>query len=662
MPIVLLACVLHGWWFVLGERGKYTFRISCTPGQAATLRNQYPGIEYAPGGGGVMCSWDAIGPVASYLGKPTPEIPTLPLEALPGFAGYQELLSTRNFEPRPYQAEDAVFLANRAFAMLCNPMRTGKSLTALLGAKLAARKRILILCPSISKWVWGDEVAKWLGVESLVLSGLSHDRALRYCGVCRSRGRLEDGRRCPACRQRNGSSYGYHIHEILETTEPLKRDVKGGAVLLRCRKHQDVWSRTDAVERCWRCKDELAQVLASAPVVICNYDILQGKAFPTLSGRTELREGFNGWGEVLQRLEFDLAILDEAHVMRGFDTSYDKTDKMLSDRVRVICESIPQVWGVTGTPIFGLVRDLYGQLSAVSGGLFGDPKEFTTRYCAGHAGEYSWVAKGSSNEDELQARLRTFMISRPRSQILKDMPPKVRRVIYIDNPKPPRRNARGKVMGTLGSKLDQVAPVKHPVVLDAVITELAEGMKNYVLTYRPKHAEKFARLLAKEMNKRDWKRRMQHQRAEIFLGQKESQILPKKRRELAEDYRRHQGAACFIATIDSMPGSVSLKGVESTHMVDFHPDSPSAQEQAEERGYEPGIPGFVVTHYIVKNSADEDFAAILIPKWEAKDRVMDDENAKDTLAVLSPKQDASTLEEIMARHTAHLWDDDDDDD
>lgn len=641
----------------LSARGRCDVLVQCTPGQAMSLVHDIPGVLY--GDGGVLTTWDTVPLICERTGKDVPELPFTPLEQMPGVERYRSLVAQLDEPPRPYQEEDAVWLANRPYGFLCNPMRSGKSLTALLGAILAGHERILVLCPAISRFVWGDEVYKWLKEEALILSGLSLSRALQYCGTCKLSGRLSDGSRCPQCKQRNGSTYGYRIHEVRHTEPPTVAQQKTGAILWRCRKHPDITSRVDSPERCAKCRNELRHALQTVKVVVANYDILSAKGYTDKRGRVEKRDDLPGWEQALSLLDFDLAIVDESHTLRAFDTTEKKRGKMLYDRVRNIVAEVSNVWMVTGTPIFGMVRDLYGQLDVATNGLVGDGRTWTERYCAGHQGPYGWDATGRSNEEELQARLKPILVSRARSEILQYMPPKLRRVVHIDNDKPVRRKSTGAPASTVAKLIDAVAPLKHEVIIDNVLAEMNEGLKTYILTFRPKHAERIANLLTKRMNSRNWRQQMNKNKAEVFVGQTARGIDPKRRRELAKAFCAHEGAGAFIATIRSMPGSVSLKGVSTVHMADFD-TSPSSMDQAEDRGYEPGISGYSITHYVVKNSIDDDLAQVVLPKFRTKDRMLQDENAQNVLAAFGAEDE--TCEEVMARHTAHLRAASDDDD
>lgn len=647
---------------MLSPRGQRTVKVTCTLGQATSLVNEVPGLVYSPDNDGVLAPWWDVPMLAKRLGKPVPQLPEDPIDRLPGGSRYRQLLSELPNTPRPYQEEDAVWLANRPAAMLCLPMRAGKSLVALLGSVLADAKRILVLCPSISRWVWGDEANKWLGIEPVILEGLSRSRALQYCGTCKQSGRLPDGRRCPACKQRNGSTYGYQIHEVRSTEPPGKRALAKGVERWACRRHQTFQTDPEVVERCPRCKEAMAEVLFNERMLISNFEILRGKGFTDpVTRRVTMRDDMRGWSDLLSMLKFDLVIIDESHYLRGFDTSFRRQGKMMYDLVASIVDQVPMVWLLTGTPVYGLTRDLYGQLHVATGGLIGDPIHWTTRYCAGAQGEFGWVSTGRSNEEELKERLDTLMVIRPRSEILKYMPPKQRRVVYLETEKNVRRRTNGSAVGTVAKLIDAIAPVKHDTVIENVLSELAEGLKVYVLTFRPKHAERLHKLLTKKMNTRQWRARMNAVKAETWLGQTEAGITAKRRKMLADSFCEHKGAAVFVATIRSMPGSISLKGVTSVHMVDFD-TSPASMEQAEDRGYEPGTTGYSITHYVVKNSVDDDLAAVVIPKFRTKDELLQDENAKNVLNAFDEKAEELVMSEVLKRHLAHLEDDDDEED
>lgn len=74
-------------------------------------------------------------------------------------------------ELRPYQIEDALFLAARKSAGCFNEQRTGKTPTCLKAFKLKGLTKILIVCPGSAAPQWQDEYEKWYQEPCLIIDG-----------------------------------------------------------------------------------------------------------------------------------------------------------------------------------------------------------------------------------------------------------------------------------------------------------------------------------------------------------------------------------------------------------------------------------------------------------------------------------------------------------
>lgn len=88
---------------------------------------------------------------------------------------------------------------------------------------------------------------------------------------------------------------------------------------------------------------------------------------------------------------------------------------------------------LTGTPLVNRPIELWPIVRSLDpNGLGKSWRAYVTRYCAGHETRYGWDVSGASNLDELQTKLRaTFMVRRLKSEVLRDLPPKVRQVIDV---------------------------------------------------------------------------------------------------------------------------------------------------------------------------------------------------------------------------------------
>merc|ERR1712048_163255 len=72
---------------------------------------------------------------------------------------------------------------------------------------------------------------------------------------------------------------------------------------------------------------------------------------------------------------------------------------------------------------------------AVRPQLFPNRHSFGQRFCAGVKTKWGWNYSGSSNLPELKLVLkRTIMIRRLKSEVLKQLPPKLRKIVYLKVP------------------------------------------------------------------------------------------------------------------------------------------------------------------------------------------------------------------------------------
>lgn len=86
-------------------------------------------------------------------------------------------MTTRDsLELRKYQREGIDFLVRQGRAILADEQGVGKTVQALVAARVLVPKgqgRILIVSPKSAAGVWIDEIAKWLGEEGLTYQGTS---------------------------------------------------------------------------------------------------------------------------------------------------------------------------------------------------------------------------------------------------------------------------------------------------------------------------------------------------------------------------------------------------------------------------------------------------------------------------------------------------------
>lgn len=611
---------------------------------------EIPGTTHTERGGvvGVACPWDVIESVAALTQLAAPSRPED--EGLyPGYARYAQLGLPE--KTRPHQKEDIRFLCRRSYAVLAELMRAGKTLISIAATVALGAERTIVVGPSISLWNWAKEIYQWTGEEALILSGLSATEARRFCGTCFGRGYLRPSNEpCPACRAKNGQSYGFRLHTV-KTMQP-----KGAG--FACPRHPGFevdWPNV----LCPTCRRSLAAEMERSRYIILNYELLTPlEQYDATGGAIGPRGGFGGWLEPLRAWRADVAIFDEAHMLRGWSTA-KKQNPVRRERCRELVVGVPRVWALTGTPFWAHTRDIWGILDVISNGLYGGGRGipgrlFMQRYCAGGPGEFGWTADGLTAfaETELMRRLQHIMIRHSRAEIYETLPPKTREVVDVEVEGVRRAGSlsRERLGAALADEIKHVSAAKRAHVVEKVLSEVAEGAKVVVFCYHVESAEE----TLKELQKGLKDARFRRMNAKTWFVTGDRPATHKARDSMCEAFREAEGPGVFVATIKAMQVALSLKGAQSVHFIDLD-YVPGAMFQAEDRCFDPDGKGFVVYYYQVRGSVDEDIVAAVRERIEMLDAMTNDAEANALRAAFdSVKMREETLDAIWARHTAHL--------
>lgn len=118
-------------------------------------------------------------------------------------------------------------------------------------------------------------------------------------------------------------------------------------------------------------------------------------------------------------------IADEAHGIRNRKSPRAKLFMGLG-------EAAAYRWVLSGTPLRNYPRDMWPMWNFIQANGMSSYSKFTTRYADGHMGNYGWVDKGSTNEDELRLRLEAVSFKLSRQDVANWLPKADRRVILCD--------------------------------------------------------------------------------------------------------------------------------------------------------------------------------------------------------------------------------------
>ena len=349
--------------------------------------------------------------------------------------------------------------------------------------------------------------------------------------------------------------------------------------------------------------------------------------------------------------------------------------KNRQERIGELMDPVPNVIAVTGTPIYGRVAHLYPIWDIISKGLAGRPFfDFDVRYTGAHKGEHGWVNSGRTAwaDTELKYRMKIWTLRRSRAEIMPNMPPKQRQVIRIDVPQSELRVTAAKaaldpdgLKSHFTRRLAATFQAKLPTVISNVVAELLESpnvadidaenppRKVAIVAFLRSNAEAAGGALREALAARDHANRAREVNAKLFIVH--GGIDEQTRFNMARAFREHPGAAAWIATMDAIPGAISLKGAQTVHFAELH-YSPSLMLQVEDRSYERGIDRLALLYYVARGTSDESGEAKLLPKMQTLEKMMDEEGAVDFQSAFAAHIDRETLGELADRLTAHLED------
>ena len=204
-------------------------------------------------------------------------------------------------------------------------------------------------------------------------------------------------------------------------------------------------------------------------------------------------------------------IADECH--------YLKTAGVLRTQVFAeLARKIPKVILASGTPMPNRPLELVSQIEILNMmHLFGNKLFYEYQYCDAHEADYGYDATGSSNLDELNRILGSFMLRRTKKEVLPELPEKQRNVLAVNitnraeykeaeeklgrylykkinkqlieegyNPADASKEARIKVMISLSNEF--LVKINHlrQITAKGKLAFLSEWLRNFMITTNDK--------------------------------------------------------------------------------------------------------------------------------------------------------------------------------
>lgn len=257
-----------------------------------------------------------------------------------------------------------------------------------------------------------------------------------------------------------------------------------------------------------------------------------------------------------------------------------------SKAVRELCEGVPAIIALSGTPLTNRPIELWPILNILAPDKFPSRYAFAHRYCAAKRTHWGWDFSGASNLDELNRKLQPVMIRRRKADVLKDLPAKRRSVIPMElsNPKeyeeardnfsewladrdPNRmeRNDKANALVKIGHLKRLAARLKLPAALDWIDSFLQQTDEKLVVFGI--HRESIVEAIHER-----------YANSSIVTGA----VTGKKRQLAIDKFLRDKKCRLFVGNIDAAGVGWSAKGVSNVAFVEL-PWSPGKLAQCEDR-------------------------------------------------------------------------------
>lgn len=301
----------------------------------------------------------------------------------------------------PYQKAGIAFLAPRARTLLADEMGTGKTIQTIGVINYDhSIKKVLIVCPAHLRTNWQKEAMNWLAKD---------ERSWRFYIVDKDEELADDVNFVIANYNRITVEY--------RSCEPCAGERQKPYPCQRCAATGDEPGKK---ELCHQCNGK--------KTVRCEVCKGRGKV-PAVNLKIA--------GSLMAQ-KWDIAVFDEAHFIKNPTAA--RTRAVIGQpalRKEGLIHRSRKTIFITGSPMPNRPIELWPVCSTCAPDQFKSYRAFLKRYCNAHEefvaqGKKVLKIDGSSNLEELQEIMRsTFMIRRLKSEVLKDLPPKMRQIVPL---------------------------------------------------------------------------------------------------------------------------------------------------------------------------------------------------------------------------------------
>lgn len=349
----------------------------------------------------------------------------------------------------------------------------------------------------------------------------------------------------------------------------------------------------------------------------------------------------------LKNFRFNYVFLDESQTIKNPNSERYKAARLLQSRNRIV---------LTGTPIENNTFDLYSQLSFACPGLLGSKQYFKDIYAVPiDKFEYGKRAQ------ELQQKIKPFILRRTKKQVAKELPEKTEMVIYCEMNSEQRKiyDAYEKELREFIAANDDDDLNKNSMHVLTGLTRLRQICNSPVLLkegYSGEHAVKIEILMEQIQSKsKDHKILVFSQFVEmldLLKAELEHKKIPfeyltgqtKNRGKVVNNFQENEEIRVFLISLKAGGVGLNLTQADYIYLVDPW-WNPAAENQAIDRSYRIGqTKNVIAVRLICSNTVEEKILSLQKKKSELAQNLLQTDGTgiqklskHDLLSILEPK-------------------------
>lgn len=365
-------------------------------------------------------------------------------------------------------------------------------------------------------------------------------------------------------------------------------------------------------------------------IFILNYDILPTRRESKVVGVDphgeplveKLPVAGSGWQDALiHHIRPKIVIFDECHYLKNRKAARTKSAEQIAKR-------IPQIIGLSGTPITSRPIEFFPMLRMLRPDRFGKFMEYAMKYCGAKHNGFGWDFSGASNLEELHEELKPVMVRRLKRDVLTELPVKIRSIVPVEiTNRKLYDHASSEFLAWVQEHAgtEQAARAARAEVLTrfSYLKQLAaQGKMKSAIAWIQDYLESGKKLVVFATHKS-----VLDKLQDVFGSRSvrvDGSVTGRAREEAVTRFQTDKSVDLFLGNIQAAGVGITLTAADTTVHLEFA-WTPGEHRQAEDRVYRIGqVSDSVSAVYLVgENTVDEQIAELLDKKQQTLDLVLD---------------------------------------